>query len=55
MHQNSQLQVSPDRGYAPAEGTTVLEVLLSPQQPGHFAATLEVEVRGGKALKLPIR
>ncbi|KAF8055917.1 CFAP47 [Scenedesmus sp. PABB004] len=49
------LAVSPARGRVPAEGATELEVSLLPTQPGPFSAVLEVDVRGGKALGLPIR
>lgn len=55
VHSNSQLQVSQDRGHVAAESAAELEVLFTPKQSGQFAAVLEVEVRGGKTLKLPIR
>jgi hypothetical protein len=52
---NPQLHVSPDRGHVAAESGAELELSLLPQQPGQFTATLEIEVRGSKPLKLPIR
>lgn len=52
---NAQLSVSPDRGHVAAESGAELELALLAQQPGHVAATLKVEVRGSKPLKLPIR
>lgn len=52
---NRQLSVVPERGRVLAESMVELEVSLLPQQPGQFAAVLEVEVRGSRTLKLPIR
>lgn len=52
---NPQLTVSPDSGHVAAESGAELELSVLPQQPGQFAATLEIEVRGSKPLKLPIR
>ncbi len=52
---NALLAVSPDRQHVGAESVAELEVSLLPQQPGQFSAVLELEVRGGKSLKLPIR
>jgi hypothetical protein len=52
---NPQLSVSPDRGHVAAESGAELELSLTPQQPGQVTATLELEVRGSKPLKLPIR
>ncbi|KAF6261116.1 hypothetical protein COO60DRAFT_1637017 [Scenedesmus sp. NREL 46B-D3] len=40
---NAQLSVSPDRGHVAAESGAELELALLAQQPGHVAATLEVE------------
>jgi hypothetical protein len=52
---NTLLSVSPDRGHVAAESGAELELSLTPQQPGQLTATLELEVRGSKPLKLLIR
>jgi hypothetical protein len=51
----SQLSVSPERGQVAAEGSAELEVMLLLTQPGHMSAVLELDLRAGKVLRLPIR
>jgi hypothetical protein len=52
---NSLLSVTPERGQVAAEGSAELEVALLLTQPGPLSTVLELDLRGGKILKLPIR
>lgn len=52
---NSQLSVSPERGQVAAEGSLELEVALLLTQHGPMSTVLELDLRGGKTLKLPVR
>jgi hypothetical protein len=52
---NSLLSVVPERGQVVAEGSAELEVALLLTQPGSLSTVLELDLRGGKILKLPIR
>jgi hypothetical protein len=52
---NDRLTVSQRRGKVGADDVLELEVSLCCSLPGAFASTLEVEVRGGKPLKLPVK
>lgn len=52
---NSLLSVTPERGQVVAEGSAELEVALLLTQPGPLSTVLELDLRGGKILKLPIR
>lgn len=49
------LTVVPERGHVPAGGSLELEVSLLLHGPGPLSVALELEVRGGRVLKLPIR
>lgn len=55
MLPNSKLIVSPERGLVPAEGSAELEVTLLLTEPGPLSAVLELDLRGGKVLRLPVR
>jgi hypothetical protein len=55
MPSNNSLSVSPERGLVSAEGTAELELQVLVRQPGHMAATLELDLRGGKVLKLLVK
>lgn len=52
---NPLLTVTPERGQVVAEGSAELEVTLLLSQPGPLSTVLELDLRGGKVLKLPIR
>lgn len=52
---NSQLSVSPERGQVAAESSAELEVALLLREPGPLHAMLELDLRGGKILRLPFR
>jgi hypothetical protein len=52
---NSQLSVSPERGQVAAESSAELEVALLLTQPGPISTVLELDLRGGKTVKLPVR
>lgn len=52
---NSLLSVTPERGQVAAEGSAELEVALLLTQPGPLSTVLELDLRGGKVLKLPNR
>lgn len=52
---NDGVAVTPERGLVAGEGSAELELKLLLTRPGQMAATLELDVRGGKTLKLPIR
>lgn len=52
---NPLLSVTPDRARVPPDGTAELEVAFSVAGAEQFATVLELEVRGGKAIKIPIK
>jgi hypothetical protein len=52
---NSLLSVTPSHGRVAAESVAELDVHLTIHQEGSVATVLEVEVRGNKPLRLPIR
>jgi hypothetical protein len=52
---NERLTVSQRRGKVAADDVTEVEVSLCCSLPGPFTSEMEVEVRGGKALKLKIK
>lgn len=52
---NPLLSVTPERGQVVAEGSAELEVTVLLTQPGPLSTVLELDLRGGKVLKLPIR
>lgn len=55
MLPNSLLTVTPERGQVAAEGSAELEVALMLTQAGPVSTVLELDLRGGKVLKLPVR
>ena len=49
------IQVTPSKGRVAPEGVTEIELSFLVDTLGAWSATLEVEVIGGKPLKLPVR
>ncbi|KAI8473771.1 MAG: hypothetical protein J3K34DRAFT_497953 [Monoraphidium minutum] len=52
---NPRVSVHPDRARVPPEGAVQVEVSVAAEGPGPWAAVLELEVRGGRPIKIPIR
>ncbi len=52
---NPLLSITPDRGRCPPDGTTEIELSLVARAPGVVATVLELEVCGGKPIKIPVR
>lgn len=52
---NPRISVLPERARVPPESSVEVEVSIVAEAQGPWAAVLELEVRGGKPLKVPIR